>query len=105
MRLGQLKWNGVTTAAIFDHVSARPIPDYTLTDLIARAEKEGESLAGLASGLASRHPVPAHPMIPLHPREVWAAGSTYHKTAQIRDAALDAGKAFHLNAHRAARPE
>jgi 2-dehydro-3-deoxy-D-arabinonate dehydratase len=44
-------------------------------------------------------------MIPLHPREVWAAGSTYHSTAQIRDAALDAGKAFHLNAHHSARPE
>jgi 2-dehydro-3-deoxy-D-arabinonate dehydratase len=105
MRLGQLKWNGVTTAAIFDHVSARPIPDYTLGDLIARAGKEGEDLSALASGLASRHPVPAKPVIPLHPREVWAAGSTYHSTATIRDAALGAGNAIHVNAHHAQRPE
>jgi 2-dehydro-3-deoxy-D-arabinonate dehydratase len=105
MRLGQLKWNGVTTAAIFDHVSARPIPDYTLTDLIGRAEKEGETLSVLASVLASRHPIPAKPIIPLNPREVWAAGSTYRQTAEIRDTALAAGKTFHLNAHKAARPE
>ncbi|MEQ1884225.1 MAG: fumarylacetoacetate hydrolase family protein [Bryobacteraceae bacterium] len=105
MRLGQLKWNGVTTAAIFDHVSARPIPDYTLADLIARAEKEGESLPELANGLASRHPVGARPIIPLYPKEVWAAGSTYQDTAEKRDVALAAGKSFHMNAHKASRPE
>src|SRR6267378_2468113 len=48
MRLGQIKWNGQTTAAIFNHQSARPIPEYTLLDLITRAEKEGEALPKVA---------------------------------------------------------
>ena len=77
MRLGQIKWNGATTAAIFNHVSARPLPDYTLYDLICRGEKENRSLAELAEELAIPQSVPAEPMIPLQPREVWACGSTY----------------------------
>jgi 2-dehydro-3-deoxy-D-arabinonate dehydratase len=105
MRLGQVKWNGAVTAAIFDVCSARPIPDYTLTDLILRAEKEGESLPQLASGLASRHPVSAHPLIPLHPKEVWAAGATYASSAVARDAGLPGGNDFHQQSHRAPRPE
>lgn len=105
MRLGQVKWNGAITAAIFDVCSARPIPDYTLSDLILRAEKEGESLPKLAAGLASRHPIPAKPLIPLHPREVWAAGATYAAVAAARDAGLAGGNAFHQQSHRAPRPE
>ena len=105
MRLGQVKWNGAITAAIFDVCSARPIPDYTLGDLILRAEKEGESLPALASGLASRQPVSAIPLIPPHPKEVWAAGSGYASAAVARDAALPGGHAFHQQAHRAPRPE
>lgn len=77
MRLGQIKWQGATTAAIFNHVSARPIPDYTLYDLICRAEREGAALAEMAEDLSIAKPVPAAPLIPLQPREVWACGSTY----------------------------
>src|SRR5258708_8226478 len=105
MRLGQVKWNGAVTAAIFDVCSARPIPDYTLCDLILRAEKEGESLPALASGLASRQPVSAYPLIPLHPREVWAAGATYAASAAARDAPLGGRNGYHQQAHRAPRPE
>jgi len=105
MRLGQVKWNGAVTAAIFDVCSARPIPDYTLGDLILRAEKEGESLPALASGLASRQPVSAHPLIPLHPREVWAAGATYAAAAAARDAGLSGGNGYHRQTHLALRPE
>jgi len=54
------------------------------------AEKEGENLPQLASGLASRQPVSAVPLIPLHPKEVWAAGATYASSAIARDAALAA---------------
>ena len=54
MHLGQIKWNGATTAAIFNGSAARPIPDYTLLDLICRADKEGETLPDLAARLAKR---------------------------------------------------
>lgn len=84
MRLGQIKWNGATTAAIFNHVSARPIPDYTLCDLIYRAEKENRPLAEVAEELAIPRPVAADPLIPLQPREVWACGSTYKTADQDR---------------------
>jgi len=73
MRLGQIKWNGGPTAAIFNHTSARPIPDYTLCELISRAEKQGAGLAELAEELSIPKPVPAEPLIPLQPREVWAS--------------------------------
>jgi 2-dehydro-3-deoxy-D-arabinonate dehydratase len=84
MRLGQIKWQGSTTAAIFNHTSARPIPDYTLTDLICTAEKRGAGLAELAEELSIPKPVPAEPLIPLQPREVWACGSTYESSPSAR---------------------
>ncbi len=105
MKLGQVKWNGAVTAAIFDLYSARPIPDYTLTDLILRAEKECESLSALASRLASRQPVSAKPLIPLYPKEVWAAGAGYASAAALRDAEVSGGQDFHQKVHRADRPE
>jgi len=101
MRLGQIKWNGGTTAAIFNHTSARPIPDYTLCDLICRAEKQGAALAELAEELSIPRPVAAEPMIPLQPREVWACGSTYAKSASFRDA----GSGLYGRVHREERPE
>ena len=74
MRLGQIKWHGgVTTAAIFNHTSARPIPDYTLCDLISRAEKLGAPLAEVAEELSIPKPVAAEPLIPIQPREVWGS--------------------------------
>jgi 2-dehydro-3-deoxy-D-arabinonate dehydratase len=73
MRLGQIKWNGGVTAAIFNHSSARPIPDYTLCELISRAEKQGALLADLAEELSIPKPVAAEPLIPIQPREVWAS--------------------------------
>jgi 2-dehydro-3-deoxy-D-arabinonate dehydratase len=74
MRLGQIKWHGgAITAAIFNHTSARPIPDYTLCELISRAEKLGASLAEVAEEFSIPKPVAAEPLIPLQPREVWAA--------------------------------
>ena len=76
MRLGQIKWHGgLTTAAIFNHTSARPIPDYTLCDLISRAEKLGAPLAEVAEELSIPKPVAAEPLIPLQPREVWGSSA------------------------------
>src|SRR5216683_671146 len=105
MRLGQIKWNGATTAAIFNHNSARPIPEYTLYDLICRAEKEGEPLPRVAEGLATGRPVPAEPMIPLKPREVWACGCTYETSASFRDAEHGTREGFYAQVYRGERPE
>jgi 2-dehydro-3-deoxy-D-arabinonate dehydratase len=105
MRLGQIKWNGATTAAIFNHASARPIPDYTLYDLICRAEKEGAPLTEMANGLAISRPVQAEPLIPLKPREVWGCGCTYESSAAFRDAEQGTREGFYAQVYRGERPE
>ncbi len=105
MQLGQIKWNGATTAAIFNGSAARPIPDYTLLDLIGRAEKEGETLPDLAARLASRQAVLAEPLIPLQPREVWGCGCTYETSASFRDAEHGTREGFYAHVHKADRPE
>src|SRR5882724_3332314 len=105
IRLGQIKWNGQTTASIFNHISARPIPEYTLLDLIVRAEKESESLPKVAEGLASGRPVQAEPIIPLKPREVWACGCTYEMSAAFRDAEHGTREGFYAQVYRGERPE
>jgi len=105
MHLGQIKWNGATTAAIFNETAARPIPDYTLLDLIVRAEKEGESVAELATRLASRQSVMAEALIPLQPREVWGCGCTYETSASFRDAEHGTREGFYAHVYKAARPE
>ena len=48
MRLGQIRWNGSITAAIFEDELARPIPGYTLAGLIQRSEAESVPLTELA---------------------------------------------------------
>jgi len=85
MQLGQIRFGGSTTAAIFDGGSARPIPAHTLCDLINRSDAEPIPLPELASRLASRHPVAATPLIPIYPAEAWASGCTYETSAQFRD--------------------
>jgi 2-dehydro-3-deoxy-D-arabinonate dehydratase len=105
MKLGQIKWNGAATAAIFNHSAARPIPDYTLYDLICRAEKEGAPLTELAAGLAIDHPVQAEPLIPLQPREVWGCGCTYESSASFRDAEHGTREGFYAQVYRGERPE
>jgi 2-dehydro-3-deoxy-D-arabinonate dehydratase len=105
MQLGQIKWNGATTAAIFNGTAARPIPDYTLLDLIVRAEVESETLPELASRLASRQSVLAEPLIPLQPREVWGCGCTYETSATFRDAEHGTREGFYAHVYKADRPE
>jgi len=105
MQLGQIKWNGATTAAIFNGTAARPIPDYTLLDLIGHAEKEGKTLPELAVGLATRQAVLAEPLIPLQPREVWGCGCTYETSASFRDAEHGTREGFYAHVYKAARPE
>jgi 2-dehydro-3-deoxy-D-arabinonate dehydratase len=105
MQLGQIKWNGATTAAIFNGTAARPIPDYTLLDLICRAEKEGEILSEIAARLASRQSVLAEHRIPLQPREVWGCGCTYETSAAFRDAEHGTREGFYAHVYKADRPE
>jgi len=105
MQLGQIKWNGAATAAIFNGTAARPIPDYTLLDLIVRAEREEEELPDLATRLASRQSVLAEPLIPLQPREVWGCGCTYETSASFRDAEHGTREGFYAHVYKSPRPE
>jgi len=86
MKLSQVQWNGKITAAIFEGGLARPIPDYTMQDLIRRAEVDGLDLATLARRQAIAHAERLTPILPIHPREVWACGCTYEMSAAFRDA-------------------
>jgi len=105
MRLGQIKWHNTITAAVFDDDHVRAIPEYNLYQLICRAEKENVPLAVLAKGLAQSFREAADPVIPLHPREVWACGCTYESSASFRDAEHGTREGFYAHVYREARPE
>jgi 2-dehydro-3-deoxy-D-arabinonate dehydratase len=106
MRLGQIKWNNQTAAAIFEEGAlARPVPEYTLYDLMRVAEMERESLAAVARRLASAHCEELPPVIPIHPREVWACGCTYKRSAEFRDSEHGTREGFYSHVYREARPE
>lgn len=105
MHLGQIKWNGATTAAIFEGQLARPIPNHTLYDLIHRAEIEGVELPALAREMAIAHREAAAPLIPLCPREVWACGCTYEQSAAFRDGDAGTREGYYQQVYRGPRPE
>jgi 2-dehydro-3-deoxy-D-arabinonate dehydratase len=105
MRLGQIKWDNQTTAAIFDDDTARPIPDYNMYDLIRIAEMERTPLKDVARRLASTHREPARPLIPIHPREAWACGCTYKTSAEFRDSEHGTREGFYAYVCREPRPE
>jgi 2-dehydro-3-deoxy-D-arabinonate dehydratase len=105
MKLGQIKWNNAVTAAIFEGATARPIPDYTVYDLICRSEKEGVGLSSLATRLAAPGHVPPVPLIPLQPKEVWACGCTYQTSASFRDAEHGTREGFYAHVYSGDRPE
>src|SRR5712692_9205620 len=105
MRLGQIRHEGRPVAAIFEDGLARPIPAHTLCDLIRRSEAESVPLPALAASLASRHPEPAAPLIPIHPVEVWACGCTYETSASFRDAEHGTREGMYAYVYRNDRPE
>src|ERR1051326_4404845 len=105
MHLGQIKSNGVATAAIFEKEFARPIPGHHMIALIRRAEVEKVPLAKLAAELASRHPEPAEPVLPIYPPEVWGCGCTYETSASFRDAEHGTREGMYAYVYRADRPE
>jgi len=105
MKLGQVRTGGRVTAAIFGGGQARLIPEYTLYDLICRADKENAPLTALAKGLVSSHGEGAAPIIPLHPKEVWACGCTYQMSASFRDGEHGTKDGFYTHVYRGERPE
>ncbi len=105
MHLGQVKCEGQIVAAIFEGSIARPIPGHTLVDLIRRSEVENMSLEQLVPALASRHPEPCTPILPIHPREVWACGCTYQTSASFRDAEHGTQEGMYAYVYREPRPE
>lgn len=105
MRLGQIRWNNEITAAVFDQNGARPIPEYTMQGLIERSEKENVPLTTLAARHAAAQALKATPIIPIHPREVWACGCTYEMSASFRDAEHGTREGFYAYVYREPRPE
>jgi 2-dehydro-3-deoxy-D-arabinonate dehydratase len=105
MRLGQIRWNGVVTAAVFEGKEARPIPGYTMAGLILRSEAEAIPLTELASTHAIHHGEIAEPLIPLAPAEVWACGCTYETSASFRDAEHGTREGMYAHVYREPRPE
>jgi 2-dehydro-3-deoxy-D-arabinonate dehydratase len=105
MKLGQIHFEGHTVAAIFEAGQVRPIPGYTTAELIHRAETESAALPALAARLVSHHALPAAPLIPIHPAEVWACGCTYETSASFRDAEHGTREGMYAYVYRNARPE
>jgi 2-dehydro-3-deoxy-D-arabinonate dehydratase len=105
MHLGQIKQNGAVIAAVFEGDLARPIPGHTMLDLIRRADAQDDPLEKLAGTLASRHPEPHTPILPVHPPEVWGCGCTYETSAAFRDAEHGTREGMYAYVYREARPE
>jgi 2-dehydro-3-deoxy-D-arabinonate dehydratase len=105
MKIGQIRWNGRVTAALFEGASVRPIPEYTLLELVERSEIQHIPLMELAGTHASRAPESTPPVIPIRPREVWACGCTYEMSASFRDAEHGTREGFYRHVFTAARPE
>lgn len=105
MKLCRVKWNGKITAAVLEGEAARPIPNYTLMDLIRRSEVERTPLSELAGNLASSHEEQLRPILPLEPREVWACGCTYEASSSFRDAEHGTREGFYAYVYREPRPE
>jgi 2-dehydro-3-deoxy-D-arabinonate dehydratase len=74
MRLGQIRFENKLTAALFEEGGARPVPGYSLVELIRKGVTEGPAVALLAERMASRHPESTAPGIPICPVEVWGCG-------------------------------
>jgi 2-dehydro-3-deoxy-D-arabinonate dehydratase len=106
MKLGQIEWNGRRTAAIFDTIGARPIPGFTMLELIVQAESDGETLESAAWRRGANETLPgASPLLPIDPPEVWGCGCTYESSASFRDAEHGTREGFYAAVYRGERPE
>jgi 2-dehydro-3-deoxy-D-arabinonate dehydratase len=105
MRLGQIKADGGYLAAVFEQDLARPVPGYTVADLIRRSEVQGVSLSKTTARLASHHAESHPPALPIVPPEVWACGCTYERSASFRDAEHGAREGMYAYVYNEPRPE
>ena len=105
MKLGQIRWHGGTTAAIFEGGLTRVIPDTSVRDLVERSEREHVPLAELARTRARSIVEDAALAIPINPREVWACGCTYEMSAAFRDAEHGTREGFYRHVFTSPRPE
>jgi 2-dehydro-3-deoxy-D-arabinonate dehydratase len=105
MKLGQVKWEGRLTAAVFSDGEAHPIPGYSLRELVDHSERRGDSLTEMAARYASKAKEYLEPAAPIDPREVWACGCTYEMSASFRDAEHNTREGFYRHVFTAPRPE
>ncbi len=105
MKIGQVWWQGRLTAAVFQDGYSRPIPGYSLRELVDRGERDGVPLVDLANRYAVRGHEYVEPAIPVEPREVWACGCTYEMSASFRDAEHGTREGFYRHVFTAPRPE
>ena len=105
MKIGQARWNGRVTAAIFEGTAAHPIPEHTLLELVDRSETEHVPFQNLVKTHATKAPENLAPIIPIRPREVWACGCTYEMSASFRDAEHGTREGFYRHVFTAPRPE
>lgn len=83
MRIGQVCWQGRPTAAVFERNYVRPIPGYTLREMVDACEREGVSLTEMAQSHGSRVHEHAETALPVEAREIWACGRTYTPAAEM----------------------
>jgi 2-dehydro-3-deoxy-D-arabinonate dehydratase len=102
MRFGQIRFDNKITAALFEGEQARPVPGYSMVELIRKAEAESVPLTALAAQMASRHSEPCVPLIPINPAEVWACGCTYQESADFHGERDEGG--VYAQVHTKARP-
>jgi 2-dehydro-3-deoxy-D-arabinonate dehydratase len=106
MKLGQIRWEGRLAAAVFEEgQAARPIPGYTLRQVVDECEKRQQTIHEFAKAHASKGLVEAEPAIPIDAREIWAAGCSYEMSASFRDAEHGTREGFYRHAFTAERPE
>ncbi len=75
MRFGQIRFEHKLTAALFEGECIRPIPGYSLVELIRKAMHESAAVGQLAAEMASHHCELCSPAIPICPVEVWGCRS------------------------------
>jgi 2-dehydro-3-deoxy-D-arabinonate dehydratase len=105
MHLGQIRFENKVTAAVFDGGMARPVPGYTLVQLIRKSETESVALPELALEMAIHHPEPYLPAIPINPPEVWGCGCTYESSAMHRESLSECDRAVYTDLLSRERPQ
>lgn len=105
MKIGQADWNGRVTAAVFAEGQARPIPGYSMRELVEKCARENIDIAEFVTQRGAKFAEPLAPLLPIHPREVWACGCTYEMSASFRDAEHGTREGFYRHVFTAPRPE